>query len=617
MDTSNTEVARKLREVAAAYALKQGNLFQIRAYENAATSIEHLTSEIKNLWEGDPSTHSVNSGQAGSGQGNLDQVPGIGDNLKAHLDELFKTGKVKHWEEIKKGILPQTFEFLEIPGIGPKTALKLANLGVRNIKNLGNMIKTGELVKKGISDKLIKKIRSGLNQRSYAQTGRMLLSFAFAQAEKVLEYLKKSPDIEKADALGSLRRMVSTIGDLDFSVASKNHHKAIEYIVSMPGIIKIIEKGEKKVSVTISSELQLDFIISDLDSYGALLQHSTGSKAHNIKLREVANKMGYSISEHGIKKIKDISKSHPELVSGSKMPKLVRHDKLLISTKTEDELYKILGIDWIPPEIREDTGEIEAGLKHNLPKLVELGDIKGDLHIHSNLIIKSSHDIGTNSVQEILKEAKKLGYKYIGISDHQPSQSEHNLEQMIKVLQDRKKIIEHINYSQQDVRVLNLLEVDILPDGSLGVPDEALKLLDFALAGVHSAHHQNKEKMTQRILKALSNPYVKVLTHPTNRLINQRESSEVDWIEIFKYAGKNKKALEISSFPDRLDLPDTLVRQAKEFGVKFVINTDAHQINQMELMKFGVSVARRGWAENEDIVNSWDLKKLTSWFGID
>ncbi|MDO8570231.1 MAG: helix-hairpin-helix domain-containing protein [Candidatus Daviesbacteria bacterium] len=601
MDTSNTEVARKLREVAAAYTLKRGNLFQIRAYENAATSIEHLTSEIKDLWE----------------EENLDQIPGIGDSLKEHLDELFKTGKVKHWEEVKKGIPEQTFEFLEISGIGPKTALKLAKLGVKDTKDLENMIKTGELLKKGISEKLVKKIRSGLNQRFYAQTGRMLLPFAFAQTGKVLEYLKKSSDIEKADALGSLRRMVSTIGDLDFSVASKNPQKAIEYIVSLPGIAKIIEKGEKKVSVALASGLQLDFIVTISDSYGALLQHFTGSKAHNIKLREVANKMGYSLSEHGIKKIKDSSKSHPELVSGSKMPKLVRHDKLLISAKTEEDLYKILGMDWIPPEIREDTGEIEAGLKHNLPKLVELGDIKGDLHIHSNLIIKSSHDVGANSVQEIVKEAKKLGYKYIGISDHQPSQSEHNKEQMIKVLQDRKNAIEHINYSQRDIRVLNLLEVDILPDGSLGVPDEALKLLDFALAGVHSAHHQPKEKMTERILKALANPCVRILTHPTNRLINQREASDVDWIEIFKFAGKNNKALEISSFPERLDLPDTLVRQAKDYEVKFVINTDAHQINQMELMKFGVSVARRGWAENEDIINSWDLKKLTSWFGID
>ncbi len=533
----------------------------------------------------------------------LDQIPGIGDSLKEHLDELFKTGKVKHWEDIKRDIPPQTFEFLEIPGVGPKTALKLTKLGVENIKHLGNMIKTGELVKKGLSEKLVKKIRSGLNQRSYAKTGRMLLPYAFAQAETVLDYLKKSPDIEKADVLGSLRRMVATVGDLDFAIASNNSQKTIDYIVSMPGISKIIEKGETKTSVVLSSGLQLDFIITAPDSYGALLQHFTGSKAHNIHLRTLAEKKGLSLSEYGIKKV--TSGKSQESREG------------LIKTETEEEFYKILGMDWISPEIREDTGEIEAGLKHNLPNLIELKDIKGDLHIHSNLIIKPSHDIGANNVKEIVEEAKRLGYRYIGISDHQPSQADHNKDQMIKVLQDRKKAIEHINYSQHDIRVLNLLEVDILPDGSLGIPDEALKLLDFALAGVHSAHHQAREKMTQRILNALANPYVKVLTHPTNRLLNQRESSEVDWVEIFKLAAASKKALEISSFPDRLDLPDIFVRQAKEYGVKFVIDTDAHQIEQMSLMKFGVAVARRGWAEKEDIINSWDLEKLTSWFKID
>lgn len=579
---SNSQISQKLREVAAAYTLKQENLFQIRAYENAATAIEHSTSEIKNLWE----------------EKNLDQIPGIGESLKEHLEELFKTGKVRHWEEVKKGLPTQTFEFLEIPGIGPKTALKIAKLGVKNAEDLKKKIKSGELVENGVSSKLAEKINSGLNQKIAVKTGRMLLPYAFAQAEKVLDYLKKSPSIEKADVLGSLRRMVATIGDLDFAVASNNPQKAIKCIISMPGISKILKEGDKKVSVVLSSGLQLDFIITDPNAYGALLQHSTGSKAHNIKLRETANKRGYSLSEYGVKGIKN-----------GKITKI----------KTEEELYGMLKMQTPPPEIREDNGEIEKALEHKLPNLVELKDIKGDLHVHSDLIVKSSHDMGVNSVKEIVERAKRLGYKYIGISDHQPSQTDHNKEQMIKILQDRKKVIEHINYSiksNDNFRVLNLLEVDILSDGTLGVPDEALKLLDFALAGVHSAHHQPKEKMTQRILKALKNPYVKILTHPTNRLLNQREASDVDWEEIFKYAGENHKALEISAFPDRLDLPDALVRQAKEYGVKFAIDTDAHQVNQMNLMKFGVSVARRGWAEKEDVINCWDLDKLVKWCRI-
>ena len=585
MDTSNIEVARKLRDVAAAYTIKHGNLFQIRAYENAAASIEHSTSEIKDLWQ----------------EKNLDQIPGIGESLKEHLEELFKTGKVKHWESVKKGIPTQTFEFLEILGIGPKIALQLAKLGVKDAEDLKQQIKSGELVKKGFSEKLAGKINSGLNQKT-TKTGRMLLPYAFTQAEKVLDYLKKSPDIGKADVLGSLRRMAATIGDLDFAVASKDPQKTVQHIVGMPGISKVLEKGETKVSVALSFGLQLDFIVALPDSYGALLQHFTGSKAHNIKIREIANKIGYSLSEYGIKRAED--------------GRLKIEDRKITTIETEEELYGILGMQIPPPEIREDTGEIEAALEHKLPNLVELKDIKGDLHIHSNLISKPSHDIGANSIREIVKEAQRLGYKYVGISDHQPSQSDHNKEQMIKVLQDRKQVIEHINYSYKNIRVLNLLEVDILPDGSLGVPDEALKLLDFALAGVHSVHHQSKEQMTKRILKALASPYVKVLTHPTNRLINQREASDVDWEEIFKFCDAHDKALEISAFPDRLDLPDILVRQAKGYGVKFVINTDAHEISQMELMQFGVAVARRGWAEEKDIVNTWHLEKLLEWCKI-
>lgn len=568
-----------LREVSAAYELKGGNIFQIRAYDTAADVIEHSTSEIKDLWE----------------EGQLDQIPGIGESLQAHLDELFKTGKVKHWEELKKGIPEVVFELLDIPGIGPKTALKISKLGVKNIDELKKGIEDQSLLKKGLSPKMAKKILFGISQLPAIKSGRMLLPYAYSQAEKILDYLKKNPKVVKADALGSLRRMVATIGDLDFAVASKDPGEVIDYIVSMPGVSQVLGKGETKVTIALFSGLQLDFRIVDPSSYGAVLQYFTGSKQHNIHLREIAEGQGLSLSEYGVKDIKT-GKVH--------------------MTPTEKEFYLLLGMEVPPPEIREDTGEIEASLKHKLPQLVELKDIKGDLHLHSNFPIEPSHDLGVDDIREIVAQAKRLGYSYIGIADHQPSVGNHTKEQMIELIKKRSKLIEQINYSQKNIRVLNLLEVDISPDGSLSVPDEGLKLLDFAIAGVHSAHRQSKEQMTQRILQALKNPYIKVLTHPTGRILNERESYDVEWPKIFQYAAENNKALEINAWPNRLDLPDNLARDAKSFGIKFVIDTDSHEKSQMEFIRFGVAVARRGWVTKDDVLNTWEWTRFAKWFNI-
>lgn len=574
---TNSKVAGMLREVAAALTIKKANLFQIRAYETAADNIEKSSVEIQDLWA----------------EGKLDQVPGIGPNLQEHLNELFKTGKVKHWEEVKQSIPKQVFSFLDIPGVGPKTALELAELGVKDIEDLASQIKTGELVNKGFSAKIAEKIMAGVEELSSIKSGRILLPYAFAQAERVLDYLKESPSILKANALGSLRRMVATIGDLDFSIASKEPVKAVEHIINMPGISRVVDKGETKVTIALNSGLQLDFLIVEPNVYGALLQHFTGSKSHNIHLRSYAQSIGLSLSEFGVKNIKT--------------------DKTQ-ETSTEEEFYGLLGMDVPPPELREDTGEIEAALEHKLPKLVELKDIKGDLHVHSSFHLEPSHGPGANSIKEIAEAALRMGYSYIGIADHSPSFTNHTPEQIVDLIKKRTEAIEQINYSNKDIRVLNLLEVDILPDGSLSVPDEGLKLLDFALAGIHSSHRMPKEEMTKRIIKALSNPYVKVLTHPTGRILNERSGFEADWPEIFKLVAKNNQALEINAYPNRLDLSDNLIREAKKLGVKFIINTDSHEISQMSNMVFGVATARRGWATKEDIVNCLNVVDFKKWY---
>lgn len=596
MELSNARVAKILRDVAAAYTIKSGTpeasgqntLFQVRAYEAAASAIESSTSEITDLWK----------------EGNLQELPGIGVSLQDHLNELFTTGRVKHWEELKEGIPEEVFTFLEIPGVGPSTAQNLSRLEVKDLKELKHKLISGFLVEKGLSQKMADKLLRGLESMGQAQSGRMLLPYAFTQAERVLEYLKSSPEIERADALGSLRRMSATVGDLDFAVASEDAKKAAYHISGMPGA-EIVDKGEAKVTLRLPVGIQLDFLIVEPDSYGALLQHFTGSKAHNIHLRILAERKGLSLSEYGVRKLKNKNAKF----------KITNQNSKVIKTRTEEEFYGLLGMEVPPPEIREDTGEIEAALAHKLPKLIELKDIKGDLHLHSDALLQTSHDPGRSSIAEIVDTAKDLKYDYIGISDHQPSVGSHAPEQIVEILGKRSKLIEQINTSSE-IRVLNLLEVDIMPDGSLSVPDEGLELLDFALAGVHSSHGQSKDVMTARILNALENHQVKVLTHPTGRLLNERQSFEADWPKIFEFAAKNKKAMEISAWPNRLDLPDGLVRQAKEMGVKFVINTDSHEKSQMELMKFGIAVARRGWATPEDVANAWEWTKFAKWFNL-
>ena len=323
--------------------------------------------------------------------------------------------------------------------------------------------------------------------------------------------------------------------------------------------------------------------------FGALLQHFTGSKNHNIALREFALKKGLSLSEYGIKK-----------------------NGKLLEYKTEEEFYRAVGLLWIPQELREDTGEIEASLKNELPDLVRLEDIKGDQQIHSDFPIEPSHDLGSSPMEDIVKKGESLGYEYVGFSEHNPSIGNHTEQQMISILKKRKEKIEKLQLSTK-MRIISLLEVDILSDGNLAISNQAMELLDGVIASVHTVFNQPRDKMTERIIKALENPYVRFLGHPTGRLLNEREGYEADWDKIFKVCKKYDKALEINAYPNRLDLPDTLVRSAIKAGVKLIINTDSHDVSQMDLIKYGVYVARRGWATKDDIINTLGYNDLIRW----
>lgn len=581
---TNAQIATILRNVAAAYSIKDENKFrfQIIAYQRAADAIESSTSEVKDLLK----------------ENKLESLPGVGPSIRQHLEELIKTGKVKHFDWVTKGIPESVFPLLDIPTFGPKKAYKLVSeFSLKNpmtvINDIEKIAKEGKIaLLEGFGEKSQQDIFQAITEykSGRAKTKRMALPFASQLADKVRKYLKKSKAVIDVRPLGSLRRMVSTIGDIDFAVATDHPKEVIKHFIAYPYKERIIEQGPTSASILVSGGKQIDLIVQSPDAFGSLLQHFTGSKGHNIKLREHALKLGMSVSEKGIKK-----------------------DGKMIYFNTEEKFYKALGLQWIPPEMREDKGEIELAETHKLPKLVDLSDIKGDFHIHSNYPIEPSHDMGENSMENMLEIAKELGYEYLGFSEHNPSVSKHTSQQIYSILTRRKNKIEQLNKSKKYIRVINLLELDILSSGKLAIDEKALSMIDSALVSIHSNFSMDKETMTKRVLDGFSHPKAKIFSHPTGRLLNERQGYELDYEKIFEFCIKHNKALEINAWPVRLDLPDTLVFEAIKQGVKFVIDTDSHATWQMDMMKYGVAVARRGWAKKSDILNTMPYNDLVQW----
>ncbi|MEJ2441444.1 MAG: DNA polymerase III [Patescibacteria group bacterium] len=581
---TNLEIAELLRAVAAAYQLKDQdkNKFRIVAYQRAADAVEHASSELKDLWD----------------DNKLKEVPGIGPNIAKHLDEIFRTGKSKHFKQVMSGLSPAIFEMMKVSGIGAKTAYKLSKqLGIKKgkgaIKKLEKAVKKGKVSGiEGFGEQSQVAIEKSIKETK-GKKRRLLLPYAMGIADEIIEWMKKEKSVKKIDPLGSLRRKDSTIGDVDIAVATNKPLKVLDHFTKYPKKQRVLEKGDKTASIIVPGSVQVDLMVQPPEAYGALLQHFTGSKHHNIALREHALKKQMSLSEYGIKQ------------KGK-----------LIKFSSEEAFYKKLGMDWIEPELREDTGEIEAALNHKLPKLVELKDIKGDLQIHSDFDIETSHDLGESSMEDIVAKANELGYEYIAFTEHNPSQSGHNEKQIIDILKRKKEKVEKLNSSLSKKRsgsvkkVFNSLEIDILPDGELPVPDEGLKLLDFALVSIHSSFKQKRNIATKRVLSALAHPGVKIFAHPTGRKLGFREGVELDWPQIFEFCKKHDKWLEINAEPMRLDLPDVLVHDAIKTGVKLTMGTDAHHKDGLNNMAFGISVARRGWATKADIVNTRSLSEF-------
>lgn len=586
----NMSLAKLLRDVAASYAIKDEKKykFQIIAYQRAADSVEHANAELKTLWK----THQ------------LQTVQGIGPSMAQHLSELFETGKAKHFESVMHGIPPSVFPLLSIPSFGPKrayrfvTELKLTNPKTV-IDDLEKKAQAGEVAKlEGFGEKSQEDVLSAIREYhgGAVKATRMALPIAAKLADDILEYMKGCPGIEQIYPLGSLRRQNATIGDVDIAVASSDPDTVLTYFTKYPFTERVLEKGPASSSILVGGGKHVDLMVQPPDAFGSLLQHFTGSKSHNIKLREYALDKGMSLSEYGIRPKGE----------GNDSPRIKKFAK-------EEDFYHALGLDWVPPEIREDTGEIELAIKHKLPKLVELTDIKGEFHLHSSFPIEPSHDMGTSSMEVMLEKGRSFGYKYMGFSEHNPSISKHTEKEVCALLEKKKNHIEQINSSNKDIRVYNMIECDILPSGELALPASAIDFLDAMIVSIHSNFDTEKKEMTERVLKGLSHPKAKILAHPTGRMINSRPGYELNWIEIFDFCVKNNKALEINAWPYRLDLPDVLVRDAIRAGVKLVIDTDSHQVDQMEMMRFGVSVARRGWATAHDILNTYPTHELEKW----
>jgi len=590
LNVTNSEISKLLSTVAAAYSIKDEKKFrfQIIAYEKAAESIENLPTELQDLYKED----------------NLKGIPGIGPTIQSRLEELFKTGSVKHYNEVLKDIPSAVFPLLDIPGFGPKKAYKLViQFHLKNaetvIDDLAKIAKDGKIAElEGFGEKSQADILRAIDEYKMGKTKntRMPLPYANELAQIMLAYLKKSNAVIEAYPLGSLRRKRDTIGDIDIAVATNKPQEVLDHFTSYPHKERIIERGDRTSSILVSSGKQIDLMVQPPDGFGSLLQHFTGSKAHNVHLREYALSKGLSLSDFGIKK-KGEDNSHYK------------------KYKTEESFYAAIGMEWVPPEMREDTGEIELSLQKKLPKLVELSDIKGDFHLHSSFPVEESHDAGQNSMEEMIKKALSLNYIYLGFSEHNPSIGNHTEKEINGLLEKRLKHIEQLRLEyKKSIHIFSLMETDILANGKLALPTSAFEYLDASIVSIHSSFAMGRNEMTERVLKGLSHPKAKIFAHPTGRLINQRPSYELDWDKIFTFCKTHNKALEINAAPQRLDLTDILVREAVKREIKMIINTDSHAIDQMDLMQYGVTVARRGWAQKRDILNTMEYNELANWF---
>ncbi|HEX5414691.1 MAG TPA: DNA polymerase/3'-5' exonuclease PolX [Chloroflexota bacterium] len=567
---ANRAAAKVLEQIATYLSIAGENPYRVRAYQEAATHIRAMAISILDLWR----------------HNQLREIPGVGPSIAQKLGEFLRTGRSPYLEELQR-TLPRGIErLLDIDGVGPARARILAReLNVHTPEELVEAARAHHLrTLPGFGAKLEERLLLEA-QRWSQRERRLLIGVAWPVAEELVESLRVDPIIRRVSAAGSLRRMKETIGDIDLLAAAVIPADATDHFTRLPVVREVLALGPTKATVLLEDDLQVDLRVVEPKEWGAALQHFTGSKEHNIALRDIAIGKGLRLNEYGIF----------EEPSGRRL-----------GGETEEEIYHTLGMDWIPPEMRENRGEIAAAQAHRLPTLVELADLRGDLHIHTNW------SDGTASLREMARAARDAGLSYIALTDHSPSLAvAHGLS--IDRLREQWQLIEEVNRELAPFRVLRSSEIDIKPDGSLDLPDEILRELDYVGVSVHTNFNMPREEMTRRIVKAIQNPYVTTLNHPTGRLINRRPGYAVDLETVLRAAAAADVALEINSQFNRLDLDDVWARRAKELGCRLTIDSDSHGVGNFQTLRYGAAVARRAWRTSRDILNTLPLDGLLAY----
>jgi DNA polymerase (family 10) len=553
-----------LQEFAELLAISGGDPFKVRAYEKAARVLEGYPSDID-----------------GMDEKALDAIPSIGTHLARKIAEFQHTGSVEELEDLRAQVPAGVRSLLDVPGLGPKRAHQVyEELGVTSVSELLDALHEHRLRRlPGWGERSEENLAEAVRD-AHVGGGRIQLAVGLALAEEILRTLSALPEVRGADYAGSIRRMCATVGDVDILVASDDPEPVMEAFCTTDLVARVLVRGGTKSSVLTTKGVQVDLRVVEPSAWGSAQLYFTGSKAHNIRLREMAVRAGAKLSEYGLFD--------------------VATDELLAAA-TEQEVYASLDLAWIPPTIREDTGEIEAALSGNLPNLVELTDIRGDLHTHTNLTD------GVATLDDMVTAAKARGYAYFAVTDHAPLLYMQRMTDE-KALEQREQI-RRLERSA-GITLLHGTELNIQPDGALDWPEDFLAGFDIVVASVHSAFRQSRDVMTARILRAVQHPCVNIIAHPTGRNVGRRAPVDADWDEIFRAAASSGTALEVNASPDRLDLDGDLVRRARRAGVRLAISTDAHAVGHLGNMRFGVATAQRGWTEAEDVINTWPLAKL-------
>ncbi len=564
----NSAIAKVFQDIADLLELKGEIPFKIRAYQKAARAIEHSPTEIEQM---------VKDGS------DLKNIPGVGDAIAKKITELVTMGHLHYYDELRAEFPEGISTLLDIPGVGPKIAIRLCiELGINSIEDLEKAILEGRVASlPRLGDKVAENILRQI-QAMRMKGRRIPIGQALPVVEEIMAELQGYAGLRNLIPAGSLRRFRETVGDIDLMGTANDRESVLDAFVGLPQVKEVLVKGSTKASVLVPGDLQIDLRLVDHDSFGSLLQYFTGSKQHNIILRERGHRQKLKLSEYGI----------ANLDTG-----------VLEKFTTEEAFYERLGLQFIPPQLREGQWEVERAEHNAIPRLIELSDLKGDLHVHTEW------SDGYDSIEAMALAAKARGYQYIAITDHSRGRGiarglngEHLRNQMAE--------IRELNDRMNGIHILSGVEVDIRADGTLDLPDDLLAEFDIVIAAVHSAMRQDEEKMTQRILSAIKNPHVDVLAHPTCRLLGEREPVMVDLEAVFRAAAENNTALEINTMPNRLDLKDIHALRAKDLGVKLIINTDAHSTAHLDLIRFGIGVAQRGWCEARHILNTRPLEEV-------